>query len=62
MTKSAAPCELTGAEIWTLARTAIELFGASVSKFANKFASYSIDSSLIVDLTGKRDDGEFWDF
>ena len=61
MTKSAAACELTGAEIWTLARTAIELFGASVSKFTNKFTSYSIDSSLIIDLTAKRDDGQFWD-
>ena len=44
-----------------LAKTAIELFGASVSKSANKFASYSIDSSLIIGLTAKRDDGQFWD-
>ena len=28
--------ELTSAEVWTLAKTAIELFGASVSRFANK--------------------------
>ena len=28
MTNSAAACELTSAEIWTLAKTAIELFGA----------------------------------
>ena len=60
MTMSAAACELTGAEIWMLAKTAIELFGASVSRFANKFTSYNIDSSLIVDLTAKRDDGQFW--
>ena len=33
-----------------LAKTALELFGASVSKFANKFTSYSIDSSLIIDV------------
>ena len=44
-----------------LAKTAIELFGASVSRFANKFTSYSIDSSLIIDLTARRDDGQFWD-
>ena len=43
------------------AKTAIELFGASVSKFANKFTSYSIDSSLIIDMTAKRDDRQFWD-
>ena len=43
-TKSAAACELTGAEIWMLAETTIELFGASVSRFANKFTSYNIDS------------------
>ena len=61
MTESAAACELIGAEIWTFARTAIELFGASVSKFANKFTSFSIDSSLIIDLTAKRDDGQFQD-
>ena len=41
MANSAAACELTVAEIWTLAKTAIEFFGASVSMFANKFASYS---------------------
>ena len=29
MINSTAACELTGAEIWTLAKTAIELFGAS---------------------------------
>ena len=62
MTKSAAACELTGAEVCMLAKTAIVLFGASVSRFANKFTSYSIDSSLIIDLTAKRDDGQFWDF
>ena len=61
MTNSAAAGALTGAEIWTLAKTAIELFGASVSKFANKFTSYSIDSSLIIDTTAKRDDRQFWD-
>ena len=61
MTKSAAACELTGTEIWMLAKTAIELFGALVSRFANKFTSYSIDSSLIIDLTAKGDDGQFWD-
>ena len=61
VTKSAAACELTGAEIWMPARTAIELLGASVSKFANEFTSYNIGSSPIIDLTVKRDDGEFWD-
>ena len=61
MTKSAVACELTGAEIWKLAKTTIELFGASVSRFANKFTSYGIDSTLIVDLTARRDDGQFWD-
>ena len=40
---------------------AIELFGASVSKFANKFTSYSIDSSLIIDMTAIPDDRQFWD-
>ena len=56
------PIVLTGAEIWTLARTTIALFGASVSKLATKLTSYSIVSSLIIDLTAKRDDGQFWDF
>ena len=51
----------TSAEIWMLAKTAIELFGASVSKFANKFTSCGIDSSLIIDMTTKPDDGQFWD-
>ena len=32
-----------------------------MSRFANKFTIYNIDSSLIVDLTAKRDDGQFWD-
>ena len=32
-----------------------------MSKFANKFTSYSIDSSLIIDMTAKRDDRQFWD-
>ena len=59
ITNSATAGELTGAEIRTLAKTAIELFGASVSKFANKFTSNSIDSSLF--MTAKRDDGLFWD-
>ena len=40
---------------------AIQLFGASVSKFANKFTSYSIDSSLIIDMTAIHDDRQFWD-
>ena len=44
-----------------LAKMALELFGASVSKFANKFTSYSIDSSLIIDMTAKPDDRQFWD-
>ena len=33
-----------------------------MSKFANTFTSYSIDSSLFIDVTAKRDDGQFWDF
>ena len=61
LTNSAAAGEFTSAEIWTLAKTAIELFGASVSRFANKFTSHSIDSRLLVDMTAKRDDGQFWD-
>ena len=61
MTNSAAAVELTSAEIWTLAKMAIELFGASVSKLANKFTSYSIDSSLFIYVAAKRDDGQFWD-
>ena len=32
-----------------------------MSKFANKFTSYSIDSSLIIDMTAKHDDRQFWD-
>ena len=32
-----------------------------MSKFAHKFTSYSIDSSLIIDMTAKRDDRQFWD-
>ena len=50
MTNSAPASEWICTEIWTLAKTAIELFGASVSRFANKFTSYSIDSSLIIDM------------
>ena len=60
-TNSAAAGELTSAEIWTKTKTAIELFGASMSKIANKFTSYSIDSSLFIDMTAKCDDGQFWD-
>ena len=61
MLNAAVKCELTSAEVWTLAKTAIELFGASVSRFANKSSSYGIDSTLIIDLTARRDDGRFWD-
>ena len=61
MMNAAAKCELTSAEVWTLAKTATELFGASVSRFANKSTSYGIDSTLIIDLTARRDDGRFWD-
>ena len=61
ITNSAATCELTSAEIWMLAKTAIELFGASVSRFANKSTSYGIDSTFIIDFTAKRDEGQFWD-
>ena len=32
-----------------------------MSKFANKFTIYSIDSRLFIDMTAKRDDGQFWD-
>ena len=35
MMNAAVTCELTGAEVWTLAKTAIELCGASVSSFAS---------------------------
>ena len=61
MMNAAVKCELTSAEVWTLAKTAIELFGASVSRFANKSTSYGIDSTLITDFTARRDDGRFWD-
>ena len=54
MMNAAVKCELTCAEVWTLAKTAIELFGASVSRFANKSTSYGIDSTLIIDLTARR--------
>ena len=61
MMNAAVTCELTSAEVWTLAKTAIELFGASVSRFANKSTSYGADSTLIIDLTARRDDGQFLD-
>ena len=61
MMNAAVKCELTSAEVWTLAKTAIELSGSSVSRFANKFTNYGIDSTLIIDLTARRDDGQFWD-
>ena len=51
MMNAAVECELTSAEVWTLAKTAIELFGASVSRFANKSTSYGIDSTLIIETT-----------
>ena len=57
MMNAAVTCELTSAEDWTPAKRAIELFGASVSRFANKSTSYVIDSTLIIDLTTRRDDG-----
>ena len=57
---AAVKCELTSAEVRTLAKTAIELFGTSVSRFANKSTSYGIDSTLIIDLTARGDDGRFW--
>ena len=60
VTNSAPAGELT-LKFEPLAKTAIELFGASVSKFANKFTSHSIDSSLIIHMTAKRDDRPFWD-
>ena len=61
MMNAAVTCELTSAAVWSSAKTAIELFGASVSRFAKKSTSYGIDSTLIIDLTAKRDDGQFWD-
>ena len=61
MMNAAVKCELTSAEVGTLAKTTIELCGASVSRFANKSTSYGIDSTLIIDLTARRDDGQFWD-
>ena len=61
MMNAAVTCKLTSAEVWTLAKTAIELFGASVLRFANKSTSYGIDSTLIIDLTTRREDGQFWD-
>ena len=61
MMNAAVKCELTRAEVWTLAKTAIELFGASVSRFANKSTSYGIDSTLIINLTARRENGRFWD-
>ena len=36
----------------------IELFGASVSRFSNKTTSDGIDSTLMIDLTIRRDDGQ----
>ena len=59
MMNAAVKCELTSAEVWTLAKTAIELFGASVSRFANESTSYGIDSTLIIDMTARRDDEQF---
>ena len=56
----AVTCELIRPEVWTLPKTAIELFGPSVSGFANKSTSYGIESTLTVDLT-RRDDGQFLD-
>ena len=32
-----------------------------MSRFANKSTSYAIDSTLIIDLTARRGDGQFWD-
>ena len=32
-----------------------------MSRFANKCTSYGIDSTLIIDLTARRDNGQFWD-
>ena len=64
MALSSAASGLTGTEVWTLAKTAIDLSGSSVSKvnrIANKDTSYSIDPSLFIDMTAKRDDGQFWD-
>ena len=61
MINAAVKCELTNAEVWTSAKTAIELFGASMSRFANKSTHYGIDSTLIIDLTGRRDDRRFCD-
>ena len=61
MVNATVTCELTSAEVWTLAKTLIELFGASVSRFANKSTRYGLVSTLIIDLTARRDDGQFWD-
>ena len=53
MMNAAVICELTSAEVWTLAKTVIEFFGASVSRFANKFKNYGIDSTLNHRLDSK---------
>ena len=56
MMNATVKCELTSSEVWTSAKTAIKLFGASLSRFANKSTNYGI-----IDLTARRDDGRFWD-
>ena len=49
MMNAAVNCELIGAEVWTLlAKTAMKLFGTSVSRFANKSTNCGIDSTLII--------------
>ena len=49
MMNAAVTCELTSAEVWTLAKTAIELFGASVSRFANTSTGYRFNSHHRLD-------------
>ena len=62
MMNAAVTYELTDVEVWTLAKTAIELFGASVSRFANNIHKlwHRFNSHHRLDLA-RRDDGQFWD-
>ena len=61
MMNAAVKCEMTSAEVWTLAKNSDRIVWSIRVKVRKQITSYGIDSTLIIDLTARRDDGRFWD-
>ena len=64
---SAAAIGLSSVDVWDLARVATEQAGADIAevyspnRFASRASSYGLRPSFFIDMTAKRDDGEYWD-